>query len=217
MTENDNPANYPPLSIDGQSDGTGADLELDGADPYATPPSGLTPDDELIGKDAVWRDGRLLVMDKEAKLPDRCIKCNQPAAHRIRQRLYWHSPFLYLLILLNLIVYVIVATIVRKNAVVSLPLCATHRSKRRKGIALAWLLFFASPVLFVLAIRGEPGTLSGVLAVLSSVTFLTCLVLAVVFSQTVVANRIDKTHLWLKRVSPTFLRDLKPAPPDLRL
>src|SRR5436309_2493776 len=72
----------------------------------------------------IWRSGPLLVMSQGARLPDRCVKCNAPAnGQRLTRKLYWHSPYLYLLILLNLLIYALVAIFVRKKARVEIGLC----------------------------------------------------------------------------------------------
>ena len=39
-----------------------------------------------------WRDGKLLVMDREGTLPDRCVKTNRPTEGRVICRLYWVHP-----------------------------------------------------------------------------------------------------------------------------
>src|SRR5205085_3670359 len=98
----------------------------------AAPPAGLR----------LWRSDRLLVMSREATLPDRCVKCNAPAhGQRLRRNLYWHSSYLYLLLLLNLLIYLIVAIIVRKRAKVEIGLCDSHRHQRWLAITLAWFGF----------------------------------------------------------------------------
>src|SRR5579872_5285818 len=84
-----------------------------------------------------WRDGAVLVLSREASLPPRCVRCNEPADEPTKSRkVYWHSPWLYLLILFNLIIYAIVAAIVRKKAVVAPGLCSAHKKRRRIGITI---------------------------------------------------------------------------------
>lgn len=57
--------------------------------PYAAPESevsyGPSPLDTQWD---LWRDGSILVMRKEAELPDRCVKGNLPAhGYRLKRRL----------------------------------------------------------------------------------------------------------------------------------
>lgn len=89
----------------------------------------------------VWRDGKLLVMHKQAVLPDRCVKCNQPAGGRRRKRsLSWHHPGYFLLVLASVLVYVIMALVVRQTAKIEIGMCEIHRRKRWQAIATSWLL-----------------------------------------------------------------------------
>src|SRR5438045_334031 len=56
-------------------------------DGYVLPPPPMS--------NGIWRDGKTLVMMKEAFLPDRCVKCNGPAnGYRLRRRLSWHEPII---------------------------------------------------------------------------------------------------------------------------
>jgi hypothetical protein len=65
-----------------------------------------------------WREGDVLVLSKQHHvLPDRCVKCNAPAAgHRWEKRLYWHHPLIYLSLLAGALIYVVIALIARKEA-----------------------------------------------------------------------------------------------------
>src|SRR5262249_31752161 len=87
----------------------------------------------------LWRYRRQLVLRPGTVVPDRCVKCNSPAnGSRLRRRLYWHPPLVYLLILVNLLLYVIVALVIRKRAVIDIGICAVHRQRRIIIIALSW-------------------------------------------------------------------------------
>ena len=55
--------------------------------PYAPPKASL----EAVVPGAVWRDGKLVRMDRQGALPDRCVVCNEHASKRIARTLYW-SP-----------------------------------------------------------------------------------------------------------------------------
>ena len=79
--------------------------------PYFPPPT--------QGMNTVWRNNSVLVMTKEALLPNRCIKCNAPAEEQLKHRLTWHHPGLYLLALASILIYVVVAMVVRKTATVN--------------------------------------------------------------------------------------------------
>lgn len=109
--------------------------------PYEAPAAEIAKEEHHLKEPGgAWRDGKLLVMRPEANLPDRCIRCNAPAGgFRFKRNLSWHPPGWYLLLFFNLIIYVIVALIVRKRAKVAVGLCARHRKKRANAIILGWL------------------------------------------------------------------------------
>lgn len=93
-----------------------------------------------------WRDGSTLVVRPGADLPPYCYKCGKPArAEPFSRTYYWHPSALYILVLFGLLIYVIAAAIVRKQIVLTLPICEEHFQSRRK---LGW----TSLALFVLAI-----------------------------------------------------------------
>ena len=94
--------------------------------PYAPPKSKLS--DKARGNQSMWRDGANLVLLPGSAFPDRCIKCNDSAAPPARRyKLYWHSAWLYLLVLVNILIYLIVALAVRKRTEVEVGLCERHQ------------------------------------------------------------------------------------------
>ncbi len=109
--------------------------------PYAAPESAAEP--LSFNRDGVagtcWRDGDELLALPGTDLPRCCVKCGEPASEYRKRTFYWHSAWLYLLILLHMLVYLIVALIVRKSASHQIGLCVAHQRQRRLFIALAWL------------------------------------------------------------------------------
>ena len=92
--------------------------------------------------EAVWRDGKTLIMVKTATLPDRCVKSNQPADTHLKQQLSWHPSWIYVLACMP-IVYLLVALLIRKTATISIGLSDESARKRRVAIAIAWSLALA--------------------------------------------------------------------------
>jgi hypothetical protein len=187
---------------------------VDDFNPYAAPEIGLT-DARLAGEAdegrGVWRDGETLVMVKIARLPARCVKCNEPATYRLGRKLYWHHPALYFIILAHLFIYVIVALIVRKTAKIEVPLCEAHRAGRTKAILFSWIVALSGIALcFAPAISSDEGAYYaipvGVIMVLFSLIF------GMIRGRVVTPKKIDDTHVWLKKVSPLYLAELPSLP-----
>ena len=168
------------------------------------PPKALVEDREGDGA-AMWRDGKVLVLRKDAHFPDRCIKCNAPSvAPKRRYRLTWHSSGLYLLLLLAVLIYVIVAALVRKTAVVHVGLCERHQKRVLWGRIIGWG-GLALEVLLVWAALATPYDLCGIVAFLLVIPWL---VASLVVNRIVLAERIDDRIVRLKGCGPEFLRAL---------
>jgi len=117
--------------------------------PYA-PPQVSNPAARPDGE--CFRQGKLFIVPREnaAYVPcDSCVKCGQPATKRLPRHFYWHHPALYLLILPGLLLYVLVAVIVRKQMRITIGLCDRHRAVRRWWITAAWLLLLSGLAFFV--------------------------------------------------------------------
>ena len=158
-----------------------------------------------------------MILRRGVELPPRCVACNEPAAKRVSRTIYWHSPWIYLLIPVTLLLYIVVGLIARKSALVNVPLCAEHVSRRRRGIGAAWavgLLGLAAPFAAVLLAETVP-VLGGMLGELWAVGLLSSVVALFVgnsFSQPVRPKRIDRDYVWLRKCSSKFLATLPQAP-----
>src|ERR1700677_2798505 len=101
---------------------------MDDFNPYAGPSAPRAPvdrDGQALEDVGLWRDGSTgLVMARDALLPYTCVRCGAAAEGFMLQRnLIWHRPVFYLTILLNPIVYIIVALCVLKRATIFVGLC----------------------------------------------------------------------------------------------
>lgn len=183
---------------------------MDGLNPYAPSQASLKATDPLPTADGashtIWRDGDVLVKLMGAEMPHRCVKCNEPADPPTKARkVYWHHPGLYLLLLINALIYVIVAIAVRKKAFVSAGLCKEHKSRRRIAMTLSWtgalggivLMYFGADSSF-----GIWGMIAGLVVILASI------VGGLIFGRTVYARKIDKTYVRLKGCGIAFLDSL---------
>ena len=185
---------------------------MDERNPYAPSraslESGTASDQSHVT--GVWREGSVLVMQPGAPLPNRCVKCNEPAAPPTDERkLYWHHPGIYALIILNLLIYLIVALVVRKSAIVSPGLCLDHKRRRRNAIIVMWLglllgfaLFYAAAV--TTSDNSTELSLAGVLFLIAGLAW------GIVFGRIVAAKRIDAAYVRLKGCGPQFLDSLPP-------
>jgi hypothetical protein len=148
-----------------------------------------------------WRDGKVLVTLRDAELPPCCVKCGQPVVEMKRRSFYWHHPALYLIALCALLVYLIVAIIVRRKATVTLGLCAEHRRRRRMGIAVGWGSALAG---IALAITGGSLESCGLMSA-GLLIFLGGIIAGMFMARVLYPERIDKDFARLKGCGEAFL------------
>jgi len=157
-----------------------------------------------VGVSNVWRSGRTLVMARGATLPNCCFKCGSPTqGTALKRRLYWHHPALYLTILLSLLIYVIIALIVRKRADITLPLCARHWQQRRLWLTIGWVTSLAGVFTIIAGIAAEAAWgFWGILLILVGICG------GNFGARMTYAKRIDDQHIWLAGAGPTVINGL---------
>lgn len=153
----------------------------------------------------VWRHGGQVVVSRDAFLPDRCVKCNAPAGgYRLRRKLYWHPPVVYVL-LISPLIYILVATLVNKRGIVDIGLCQRHRKQRWWAIGLGWLV----GALGIVCLFGAGSTPGGDYLLPFGFVLLLCgLVGGIAFSRGVSAGRIDAEVIRLNGTSAAFRDEL---------
>ena len=103
----------------------------------------------------VWREGDVLVVKKDAALPDRCVRCNGRAdGAMLKQKYQWHHPALYILAPFALLIYALVALVIRKTATLHVGICRQHLTSRKRGHLGSALLAIAGVVSLFVAIEG---------------------------------------------------------------
>jgi hypothetical protein len=177
--------------------------------PYASPMASLVP--EPLASEDAWRDGNVLVVRKGGILPDRCIKCNAPAAGiRNGRTLYWHSPWLYLLLFAGLLPFLIVAAIVQHKIQLQVGLCRRHRSRRRWMMACG-ALSVVGGIALMIEIAGRPrlavdlsrfGIIGGFLMIFAGAA---CAYYA---DRLVTPRRIDEQFAWIRGACREYLAEL---------
>lgn len=185
---------------------------MDEVNPYAAPQHDL-PLNAAAHKlgDGVWRAGDLLVMRKDAVLPERCFKCNGPAnGKRLKVRLRWNEPICVLGVRLP--------SLTDHSAKFEVSLCWEHRRKRRTAAAFSGLFCLlgisATFVLISLTIaRPVPLAQQPVWPMALLIVGLLGAVVIEVFSASPVrTQKIDEVHVWLNKVDPRYLDQFPPFP-----
>ena len=181
--------------------------------PYAPSSASLAGSEARTGA-RLWRFEKLLIVARdEGDLPDRCVKCNEPADEPTKTRtVYWHHPGFYVVLLVNVFVYAIVALIVRKKAKVSPGLCQAHKQRRLMGLGIGWGGFLVGFIAMMMAFGNEsPGL--GMLLMLAT---LGSIVAGMIISRIVYPKRIDDRYVQLKGCGEAFLAELPEFRPGAR-
>jgi hypothetical protein len=184
---------------------------MDDRNPYAPSKASLTqsgaPDGQVSSGVTAWRYRQMLIMVRDSELPERCVKCNEPAhAPTKARKVYWHHPGVYLLILINIIIYAIVGAFVRKRAIVAPGMCLVHKKRRRLWITAAWCTIGLGFVLTF--VDSTQGAALGIGIVL----ILVAILMGIIMSRIVYAHKIEPNRVWLKGCGSEFLDSLPELP-----
>jgi hypothetical protein len=157
----------------------------------------------MHGLQTIWRHKSVLVMTKQAFLPSRCIKCNEPTGERLKRKLTWHHPAIYLSILVSILFYAIIAMVVRKSATVELGFCEEHLAKRHKHLMITWALGIAGILSFPFG-----GAMEDVNTIIIGILLLgVTAVYGIVTLRVVVPTKIDDHFVWIKGAGPEYLQE----------
>jgi uncharacterized membrane protein len=148
-------------------------------------------------------------MDKNAMLPDNCVKCNAPAnGLRVRKKLAWHHPLLYLLIFGAALFYVILAAALSKRATVEFPLCDNHKSRRKTFLIIGLSLLALGLIVPILGFANEYVEIG----LFGLMLFFVAVFWLVFASRVVGVKKIDDRYAWLTGINRDFLNHFPPIP-----
>lgn len=175
--------------------------------PYAAPQAIAEPPalpTKVLDDQTCWRDGDELLVRPNTDLPKYCVKCGQSATDYRKRTFHWHPSWMYLLILINVLVYILVARSVHKPVQQKVGLCAEHKKRRNGFVAMSWLSLV--PLLGGFAFDSAAIRTTGI------VIFFVMLIWAKFGMQLMVAKRIDPHLAVYRKVSPEFLAKLPRYP-----
>ena len=158
-----------------------------------------------LSQEWLRNENGVAVAPLNAPWPDRCVKCNAPAhGYRLKQSLYWHPAWVYILILPGLLIYAVVALVIRKPYVGHVGLCAKHRQRRT--------ILRTTGVFVMLASLGScvTGLDSSAMMGLGVFGIILGLILIQIGQFVVRPKKITDAYAWLK-CGQAFVASLPPA------
>jgi hypothetical protein len=172
------------------------------------------PPAQAVSAGGIWRKGDILVLDKHAQLPQRCVKSNLPAERYLKRNLSWHHPLLAISVLASPIIYIILAAILSKRATIHVGLTDEWYARRRMRIIITWVLALVSGAMMlggcVLADQLQELTLLFLLGGL--ILFIGALIFGSMAARLVYPAKITDTHVFLKGVNAQYLDGLPEWP-----
>lgn len=172
--------------------------------PYASPQADISaiPAREFSAH-GTYQSGKLLVISRDsAQLPDLCIKTGAPTGARMKRKVYWHPPWVYIFLVCNLLIFAIVALIVRKTASLEFALSEEARAERRKHTFIGLGILAAGIGTFFL-IEIEPW-----FAMVGGLLFVGGLIYIIIKTRLVWPTKMNKEWAWLNGVHPSVLAQL---------
>ena len=164
----------------------------------------------------VRTDGRLLVVPRGSPLPDRCVRCNAPAAASVRLSLAYAPPERGLHAAglipgvgpLFHLAWGIRQLANRDTEVLHAGLCARHRTLRRAGVALAVLGLLLGGTLFYLGVKDGVQRVNPALAFAGVATFFAFVLAGWLLSRTLRLAGMDARTIVLRGAGRPFLDSL---------
>jgi hypothetical protein len=163
----------------------------------------------------IMRDGNRLIvpvitLGQIAHLPPPCVKCGAPANGKpVNKTFSWHHPALYLLLLAGVLIYLLVAVIVRKSMRMSVPLCARHAQRRSTAVTLAWVIPLVGVAdAFILPRFGMDG---GVVALITVALVLTGIVIWAIVDYPIRPKSIDQSRGVFTGCAEAYLQQFPPG------
>jgi hypothetical protein len=178
--------------------------------PYAAPQSYSPPVPAYAAPgEGLWRKGNVLVMHRDAVLPDRCVKSNQPAMGRLKRKLTWHHPAIFISLLVSILIYVILALVLSKRATIYIGLSEEWFGRRRQAMLIGWGMVLASVALIILGAAMVDSTPeAGWMIAVGVLAFFAGAIYGLLRARMVWPRRMNDQFIWLKGVHPEFLGEL---------
>ena len=163
----------------------------------------------------LWREGQLLVMDRNARLPNICVKSGQPAERFLLRNLSWQPPWLRAMaVVFGWLIYAILAASYGKKATIHIALSEQWFQKRTMFLLIGWIGSLVGIAIGVIAIaiavniRWEALVTLGPVA--GGIVFLACSLTGYYGARMVWADLITDRHIWVGGIGEPFLQQLPP-------
>ena len=176
--------------------------------PYA-PPALVEPARFGGVINGVWRDGKILVMHRLARLPDFCVKTNEPTDRRLVRRLSWAPDWVIFLALLSPLIYIVVALAISRRATIEIGISESRLARRRWTMIGSWCFVVGGfLVMFAPLMTGPDSPLPAWLIPVGIGSSLLAAIIGLASCKLVSPTKIEGDYILLKGVHPDYLARL---------
>jgi hypothetical protein len=201
-----------------QAEAAAAAAREQASNPYAPPSMASMQGMSQYGSPnmgGLWREGQLLVMDRNSRLPNICVKSGQPAQRFLVRNLSWQPPWLRAMaFVFGWLIYAILVANYGKKATIHIALSEEWFRKRTMFMLIGWIGSLGAIAvgggLFAIGLSSESAPLVVIGLILGSVVLLVCSLLGIYGSRMVWADLITERHVWVGGVCEPFLQQLPP-------
>ena len=174
--------------------------EINPYQPPLTDPTAYLPP----GQSQLHRSGNVLIIPRgsEKDMPTTlCIKCGEPSVKIVRKTFAWYSPWVYLALLVNIIVFAILAAVIGKKMSIPCGLCKRHARGRFTGILLCTLGLLGGIGALIGGIATEEPMIGGA----GMVLLLAAIIVGITLTSLLRPVRIDELRGQFKGLGDLFL------------
>jgi len=168
------------------------------------------PIPQLVTTTAVRIEGQALVVPKDQPFPAICIRTGATEdllPSPINCKLSWHHPAAFFALLLNILIYLVIAMVISKKSTHAVYLSRPARAVQIKWHLANWGIFIAMLVAFGVAITKE----SGGLALLGTTLLIAAITIYFLKVRLLYAARIDKVEARIRGIRPEVMEKLVQA------
>ena len=163
----------------------------------------------------LWREGQLLVMDRNVRLPNICVKSGQPAERFLARNLSWQPPWLRAMaVVFGWLIYAILAASYGKKATIHIALSEQWFQKRTMFLLIGWIGGLTAAAIGIggaaLGASMKADALVAGSIIVGSVAFIACSLTGSFGARMVWADLITDRHIWVGGVGEPFLQQLPP-------
>lgn len=185
----------------------------------ASPAAPYAPQYNPAAPVGIWARGQTMIFHKSAVFPDICLKSGKPAGgSRFKQKLTWHPPWITIMVLVALVIYIILAAIFTKTAHIDVGVLPEFKKRRWMHIGIGTTLLLASIAGFIggLAVLASqdpnPGPVGPWIMLGAGVMFFISLFYLVLMPRMFKIERITDNYVYLKGIHPDVIRQLPACP-----